>query len=522
MGAATRPDSRAVREPAERVVARIAPPVGRLVRARFTIPLAALAAFLVRLPGLGRPLQADESGFLLVARNWSPAPDSVYGPLFVARPPPLIALIRAADAVAGPYALRVIGALGCAVLVLLAAATARLIADDLTARWTALAVAALCANPLIDVVAVKGELLALPLLMLGVWSALVAVRRDAPAWALGSGLAGGLAIGLKQNLGGSLVFALVLVVATAVSQRGPGELRRAATLVVALAAGALVPVAATLEWAVATGVGLDTLWYTVAGFRAETATVLSSGAGWGSGRRAAALALAALAVGVIPAVGGFLVHLRAEWREDGPLAAAVLAMIALDVAGLVAGGDYWKDYLFPLLVPTALCAAVLARRRSARGLAMRAVVLGMVISSIVSIGWWVWENANGTPGDDEARTGSAIAEAAETGDTLTVFGGQADLQYASGLDPVYPYLWTLQMRVRDPDFRDLEALLRSDEAPEWLVQWAGFETYNEEAGKRLRLAVESRYLLHGPACGAHRVWLRADVERPELTPDCSG
>ncbi len=526
MGEGPGPGGRAVRELAargERVLAAAGPRVGRCVRVPFLVPAAALAAFLLRLPGLTAPLGADESGFLLVARTWSPEPDSVYGPLFVARPPLLLGLVRGMDALAGPHALRVLGAVGCAALVLLAAATARLIADDLTARWTALAVAAVCANPLIDVVAVKGELLALPLLMLGVWSALVAVRRQAPGWAICSGLAGGLAVGMKQNLAGSLVFAVTLIVATAVAHRSPGALRRAATLLVGVAAGALVPVVATVEWAVVGGVGLDTLWYTVVGFRADASAVLADDGG-ASAARAGSLARAALAVGLVPVIAGFLVHLRAEWREDAPLAAAVLAMLTLDLAGVVGGGQYWRDYLFPLLVPVALCAAVLARHRSARGLAMRGVVLGMVISSVVSLGWWAVENvATERPPADSTTTGAAIAGAAGPGDTLTVFGGQPNLQYASGLDPVYPYLWSLQMRVLDPDYRELEKLLRSDDAPEWLAQWVGFSAWGQdEAGERLRLAVESRYVLHGPACGEHRVWLRADVERPALTPDCTG
>ena len=519
MGGASRPEVRAAHA---RLHAAVAPTVGRWVRARHTVLVAALAAFLVRLAGLTRPLRSDESGFLLVARSWSPEPESVYGPLFVDRPPALIALVRATDAIAGPYALRVLGALCCAALVLLAAATARLIADDLTARWTALAVAAVCANPVIDVVAVKGELLALPLLMLGVWSALVAVRRQAPAWALVSGLSGGLAIGLKQNLGGSLVFAFALIVATAVSRRQPGELRRAATLIVAVAAAAVLPAVATVEWAVLTGVRLDTLWYTVAGFRSDAAVVLAEGPTNAPASRAIVLTLSALGAGLVPVIGGFLVHLRAEWKEDGPLAAAVLAMLALDLTGLVAGGSYWRDYLFPLVVPAALCAAVLARRRSARGLAMRVVVLGMVVSSIASLGWWAWVNSTGGQELDEAAAGDAVAAVAEPGDTLTVYGGRADVQYASGLDPVYPYLWSLPMRVLDPDLDDLVALLRSDDAPEWFVQWVPFEAWTEVGGSRLREAVQARYVIHGRGCSGRPIYLRADVERPALTPDCPG
>ena len=60
---------------------------------------------------------------------------------------------------------------------LAAAAVARLVADEHAARWTAVATAALSTNVLIDAVAVKGELLALPVLMASLGLSLVAVRR---------------------------------------------------------------------------------------------------------------------------------------------------------------------------------------------------------------------------------------------------------------------------------------------------------------------------------------------------------
>ncbi len=515
--------ARRARESARRAVGAGAPHVGRVVRARYTVAVAAVAAFLLRLPAATRPLRSDESGFLLVARSWSPEPGSVYGPLFVDRSPVLIGLVRLTDAVAGPYALRVLGAICCALAVLLAAALARLVADDLTARWTALAVAALCASPLIDVVAVKGELLALPLLMLGVYAALRAARGQALAWALLSGVCGGLAVGLKQNLWGSLVFAVVLLVATAVAGRRPGQLRRAAALVAAVAGAALVPALVMAAWAAATGVGLDALWYAVAGFRSDASVVLAASPSGAPVDRAVVLSVSALGVGLLPVVGGFLVHLPDEWRDDAPLAAAVLAMLAFDVAGLALGGSYWKDYLFPMIVPAALCATMLARRRSRRGLAMRAVVLGMVVSSVASLGWWAWENSRGLQEYDEAALGRAVAEVAEPGDTLTVFGGRADVQYSSGLDTGYQYVWSLPMRVLDPGYRELETLLRGGDGPEWFVQWVPFESWGkDEAGSRLRTAVRDAYVLHGRGCSGRPVYLRAGLDRGPITPDCTG
>ena len=100
-----------------RTDARTATPVRAIVRAerlvggwvdsRWTVAVAAAAAFLLRLPGLTRPVRADEAGYQLVARAWHAMPDSVYGAYFVDRPPPMIALFKLSDAIGGPLFIRV-------------------------------------------------------------------------------------------------------------------------------------------------------------------------------------------------------------------------------------------------------------------------------------------------------------------------------------------------------------------------------------------------------------------------------
>src|SRR5262249_59731047 len=90
--------------------------------------------------------------------------------------PQLIAVFKAGDAIGGPLGIRVLGAVACAALVLVAAWLARLVADERTGRWTAVAAAALVTTPAIDLVAVKGEVLALPMLVAAAGLAVVAVR----------------------------------------------------------------------------------------------------------------------------------------------------------------------------------------------------------------------------------------------------------------------------------------------------------------------------------------------------------
>jgi hypothetical protein len=485
--------------------------MGRFV-GRWTVPVAAVLACLLRLVGLLRPVRADEAGFELVGRAWDPSAHSVYGAYFVDKPPPLIALFKVSDAVGGPLFIRVVGAVACAALVLVAARVARLVADETAARWTALAAAALVATPVIDVVAVKGELLSLPFLLGAVGAALCAVRDRSVLWALAAGLLAGVPLGLKQNLAGGVVFVAVLFVGSHLAGRlGRAELARLAGAAVA---GFAVPVLATVGWALAAGVRLHTLWYAVYGFRADASGALGDSSVAAPARRAAVLLVILLVTGIAAALAAYAVRLRRH-HEDRPLAAAVVAMVAFDIVALVLGGSFWQDYAFEL-VPGALLATALASAR----VRARLVPL-MVASTVVAlVGWGAW-NLAGQQELDEHDTGVALRDAAEPGDTLVVFGGRADLQLETGLRSPYPYLWSLPMRALDPDLTRFRALVDGSDAPTWVVEWWPFDTWTAK-GEELRRDVEERYVEHGLGCGGRTVWLLRGEERPTPEPRCHG
>ena len=254
---------------------------------RWAVPLIALVAFLLRLPGLLAPLSPDEAGFLMVARSWDPEAGSVYGHYFVDRPPQVIAVFGLADAVGGPHAIRLLGALVCAVVVLLAAQTARVVADERAARWTALVVAALTSTTLINADGVKGELLSLPFLMGACLLSLLALRHGSVLLAALAGLCGGIAPGFKQNMLGGLVFAAALLLLSFAARHI--STRTLLRLSVAGLVGAAVPAAVMVGWALLAGVDLDTLWYTIYGFRSDAAAELASTASEANARRAVVL-----------------------------------------------------------------------------------------------------------------------------------------------------------------------------------------------------------------------------------------
>lgn len=483
-----------------------------MVESVFTVPIAAAAAILLRLPTLNQPLRPDEAGFLMVARSWQPRPDSMFGPYWVDRPPPLIAFVKACDALGGPYALRLLGALGCGLAVLIAARVGRLVGGERAATWTAVAIAAVLTNPLIDPVAIKGELLALPLVLASFWLTLLVGRRPSVGLAFAAGLLAALAVGFKQNLFTGLVFAAVYLTACWLDERI--SRRDFLRLTGAGLTGAAVPVLVTIGWALAAGVRLETLWYAVYGFRSDASRVIANGSMAAPIARAWTLLLVAVLVGLVFIVGGFLVHLRGEWRRDKAIVAATLAVLLVDGAGLAAGGSYWRDYLFPLMPATALCAALLARRPSKRGSAMRLVIALTAVSSIVSMTNWLVDGVTGGWSNTSRDTGVALAAASEPGDTLVVFGGAADLQYASGLPSPYRFLWSLPMRTLDPEYAELRGLLAGPDAPTWLVVNVPFTSWGAPGAEALVAEVEARYVEAGTGCGDRPVYLLRGLPRP--------
>ncbi|MBF4160161.1 hypothetical protein [Nocardioides acrostichi] len=505
-------------------------------RPRAVVVMAALT-LLVRLLGLLQPIRSDEAGFLLVAKNWQPGDPlgstlvhSVYGPYFVDRPPQVIAFFGLTDLIGGPLFVRVVGAVACAVVVLLAAHGGRLVVSDEQAGrraggWAALLAAATLTTPAIDVVGVKGEVLGIPLVLGGALLAVHALRtaswQRGVALALASGLCGSLAVGFKQNLAGGLVFAGVLVLVAFATRRL--TLPRASGLTTGLIVGAAVPVAVTWGWALVNGVDLHALWYAAVGFRGDASQVLADSSSTAPLERAAVLAGVALASGLVLVVGGFVVHAPDEWRDDPPLTAAVAAMLAVDTTGLVLSGSYWRDYLFALLPSAVLACALLARRRpSKRGRAMRTMVGLGVVSSLVSLAGWAGLQLAGIQPFPESDTANALRDASQPGDTLVVYGGHAEIQQMSGLPSPYPYLWTLPMRVLDPDRDQLIGLLSSSRRPTWFVGWIPLSSWDPAIGTRLEAVLARYYEPRGTACDGHPVWVVRGLDRPEIDPVCSG
>jgi hypothetical protein len=202
---------------------------------------------------------------------------------------------------------------------------------------------------------------------------------------------------------------------------------------------------------------------------------------------------------------------------------AIAAMLGLDLLGVALSGSFWMPYLFVPLPGIALALAALVAHdhldRARHRLTPVAVGLVVVSSIVALVGWtgaWV-----GGRVPVEVRTGEAIAAAAWPGDRVLVYGGRADIQWATGTQSPYPYLWSLPMRTLDPGLDDLEEVLTGSNPPTWFVEATYINTWSELGTVAIQSSLIRKYEFVQTACGRYKVYHLNTVDPVELDVDCS-
>jgi hypothetical protein len=470
-----------------------------------------LLAVTLRALSLGALVYPDEGGLLLVARQWHQGSPGLYGHLWVDRPPLLLVFWKLGDLLGGVVTARVLALVAVAALVVVAAVAGRLVGGEHGSTWSAFVAAGLACSPLLGAAEVSAELLAAPLVLLACVAALEAGRRLAGPraqvwWALLSGFAGAAAALLKQNLMDGLVFAAVLTVAAGLT----GSWSRARTVRV-LGFGALgvsVPATVVLVWASAFGPGIGTLAYTLYGFRLDAAEAIAASDAAAPESRLLLLVGGSLVSGLALLFVVYLWTSRRRLRAGDPLTAALTAMLAFGVLGEVAGASFWTHYLIELLPAAVLAAGVLAGEPRTSKAVLAVPVLSGALAAVVVAMPFV------SPRHDEAGLVGWLAAAARPGDTALVTYGHANVVEAAGLAPsVYPYLWSLPLRVRDPHVSLLVQDLSGASRPTWLVEWNSLDSWGLDRHGRVAWAVSKHYRDLGLVCGVE-VYVRNDVRRP--------
>jgi hypothetical protein len=392
-----------------------------------------------------------------------------------------------------------------------------------TARWTGLACLALMSQPDFTMWSAKSESMGVPFAMASCTLVIEALHRPAGRArvlaAFGAGVAGAVALGMKQNLFGPEVFGAV---AFALALRGDRaqarDVRRAAA---AALAGFALGVVAVVGWALAAGVRLGTVWEMLYGFRGDAFQVITEGDMSAPLERADELVHLFLTTGMVVVVVWFAASFAAAYRARRELAPAVALMLVVDAVSLALSGNYWASNILPLIPGLTVALALTASSGRRRFVVSRVVATGLAASCVYLLGSYTYTHTLGDSGGPTAHyTGEAIADVAAPGDTIVLLYGRADIVLASGLSDPYEQLWSLPTRTLDPDLTALKALLRSPDAPTWVVEWSDAGSFGLDADGSLAALIDRRYVERSAPCEGS-VWLRNDADRPSFPPvDC--
>lgn len=517
--------------------------------------LAMLVAAGAWLPFLHMPLGADESGFLLLSQHWHNGDSLYGNYWVDRPPLLLWLFILAGHmapatpAAAGVIApgVKALGAISSAASVALTVPLTRMIAPAGRRAWVRPAAVwlavTLLASPLFGLPELDGELLALPFALAGL-VCLVAALRKTPV--SGSGLArarhvvstsprdlllaaaaGGLgmcAALVKQDVIDVFVFAAVAWAPLLMHRRS--RLRRpdrgSWARLVSFAAGALSVLGVALAAAAARGTSPAGLWTAIVVFRFQATAVIGSSASAATSERMSHVLRAAVQSGAVAVlVLTVAMVLRAIIRGHGSVSLVpadladgsapdsspglaaysaddsasevrdltwpVLAVVAWEISGVLLGGSYWLHYLTGLVPGLVLLVGIAPLDRWGRRLLVAALAYATVANLSV---WTQHATTPAIPSADEPVI-TYLRDHARPSDGVVVAFGHADIVAATGLTSPYPELWSLPVRVRDPQLLQLRRVLAGPDAPLWMVVAGG-----SLASWGLNADAAQRYLIH--------------------------
>jgi len=484
------------------------------LRSRWPLVLALVVVLVGRVLLFRWPIYPDEAGFYQVADDlMEHGGPGLYGHYFVDRPPALIWLFMIGAAFDNVLVMRVlVGALLMG-FVALAWFTVRRLGGS--AVWAVAVGAALVISPALGAASANGEAFAIPFVMAGLACVVQAERhrgRTALWWCAGAGLLGFLAMTVKQNFADVFVFAIAVLIGL-----GLRRLRTwtdVARRLGAGVAGAAVAAAIMVGYALTTSAGVRGLWFAAVEFRTEADDVLARGDRTGIDGRIASMTADAWLAGLIP-FGIVLLIMAALWRfRVSALSYAIGALIAFETTCVLFGGNFWPHYLMGLAPGLVLAAGMWGRH-----LPVAIASAYLVMSSVVSVPVTLYALDQGDP-DTSYVVGRLVKESGEPGDTATVLYGLADLQWATGMRSPYEHLWGLPVRVLDPDLDELIALLRSDDAPTWLIQAFPVHYWELDPAHQIDAVIEARYREVWSGCGDKVLLLRSETRTLGPQPDC--
>jgi hypothetical protein len=223
---------------------------------------------------------------------------------------------------------------------------------------------------------------------------------------------------------------------------------------------------AVLAAAQARGTGVGALWEAVVVFRFHASRVIADSAPATTTGRLHGL-LWALFLSGVPV----LLLVTAHRLPTRPRAGALdlrwlaVALLAWETFAVLGGGSYWAHYLI-CLVPGVVLAETVRSTIPAPGRQVwpGPAVAWLVVALVVALA----EAVVTLPGHQDPVV-AFVRERAHRHDTAVVAFGHPDYLQALGMASPYPELWSLPVRVRDPQLRHLTAVLESGRRPDWII-----------------------------------------------------
>jgi len=480
------------------------------------VAAATVAVVALRLPFLHNNIYPDEGGMLVVGREWHTGGPFLYGDYFLARPPLIILLFRLAGAAGGILVVRLIGIALVAVVVVMAAWAGKSLSGRRGAITAAVVSAALLTDPTLGTSEIDAETVGIPFTMTAAACLLAAMNRPrgtrGRAWLLAAGGASAVAAMLaKQNLADGLAFGLVLVIGSGLAEGGTP--RALLPDLGWLGLGVAVPVALTLVWAATSTPGVHEVLYELYGFRAQGGQAVLAQPTSEQNDRLHSLINELIRSGLVPVVLASLWLLRRRWWRE-PVTLALLAMLVTALVGIAGGGQYWIHYALGLVPVTALIAArAVGQVRWPRLLV--ALVLSTVVITLMHVNDALPPRASANTW--VGGTTTWLDSAKKPGDSMVVLYGQAGLYETTRLRPAYPYLWTLPMRVLDPQLNDLKALLSGPDAPTFVMVRMPLNSWGIDPDGQVQRTIDQHYQQVAVVCGTP-MYVRDGVDRPTPPP----
>lgn len=481
------------------------------------VALCVLFTIALRIPFLTRPLMPDEAGLLIIAQNWSEG-RFLYGDYFVGRGVLLVLFFVLAEALGGALGVRLLGCLVAAGMVLAAGWAGHQLRGRSGAGWAALVAASYSSTYALSSEGMNGRLLAAALVMAGCATTLAAIRHRSVSLAVLAGVLVTVPLLVVQSYADGLVFAGVTLLGLCASRRLP--LAAGARVALGGLAGMLLTAGAVALAVATTWVTASQLWFQLVGARLAAAEVVGDSTDMPRERMLMMAVVAAL-TGVYLLLGALLTGLRRTARQPDllPVWVAVAAMLALVGVSMVAGGDWWPDYLLQAIPALALGAALVAPSRTFSGVVMRVGAGVAAVASVAAIYMALERPELGTP-TNEAAVGRWVAVGAEPQDTGLVLWGKANVLHHAGMTTPYPYMWSLLTRTLDPELEEMLATLHGPEAPTWVVRWHDPDAWGLDDSGRLSEVLDERYVEVGRPCGAEVYLLRSERRDVPATEDC--